>query len=1139
MRATFNRAGKTAYANSIEQIGSDRGALVPFDFRLPSPTAILGVTPDEAGAADRAWTAANLWGGFRAEAAWSQLDTASAGDSGLPDNYQPVESAWYLPGPTALIDVYTPAPNTTGALVVNDPNHVIAACDTPGDKDWFAVTLTAGVTYEFGQYAYVGGIPGVEGNGLPLADAYLEIYDSAGNLLSIADGGGPNTPQGLDALMTFQATYSGTYYVNATSYDNTGDGVGDFAGDYEIFARTATGTTYTTHYDISSPLHSIDWGGVLVNREHVAVRNPDGMEGPRPTGEPAADPATVEGNALGHPGKNIIYLYFAGEGDLYANADSTIPGQVVVQNPYQYEIQAMLNAANEFSKVADVVFVSNYTLNTTTHLYERDESIEYKPGPLGPEAGVKYATGVAGDGFDADFFYFSYPGTPGPGISLLGSMSPPDYGDEGVAQFNSADERWSAQMLQPGGFSFVTLIHEFGHGMGLAHPHDTGGGSSVMHGVQTNGVPGDDGGAGDFDLNQGVNTMMSYNDGWEKSPYGQAETNNEGYGWLGSLMALDIAVIQDKYGVNEDWATGNNTYVLKDVNEWGVYIDAATGQPAVHDATNQATARDGYYQGQSTYYSSIWDAGGVDQIVYSGARNTNIDLRAATLRYEYGGAGWMSYATGIYGGFTIANGVTIENAVSGSGNDVLIGNAVANILDGGGGADDMSGGRDNDTYLVDNGSDIVRELAGEGSDLVYTSASYALALGQEVETLSTRAHAGTETINLIGNEFAQTLYGNAGANYLNGNGGADVMAGFAGDDLYVVDNIGDQVLDGFGQGNDSIFTSVSYVLSSNQEIETLSTQTHAGTDDLFLTGNQYNNTLIGNAGDNILNGVDGADVMIGLAGDDTYAIDNLGDLVIDGVDQGNDLVLTYLSHTLTNGNQIETLSTVFHEATTAINLGGNDYNNKLIGNYGANYLNGNGGVDVMIGLYGDDLYVVDNAGDLVEEVANGGADSLYSFASYALAAGQEVETISTAVQGGTAAINLTGNGYAQTVIGNYGANLLNGGGGNDVLYGLYGADTFAFTTALGAGNVDTIGDFAAGSDKIGLDDAIFTAIGASLNASAFVIGTAAGDADDRIIYNSTTGALFYDADGNGAGAAVQFATLSPGLALAASDFAVI
>ena len=128
-----------------------------------------------------------------------------------PDNYQPVESAWYIPGPTALIDVYTPDENTTGTLVVDDPNHVIAASDTPGDNDWFAVTLTAGQTYQFGQYAYAGGIPGVEGNGIALADAYLEIYDSAGTLLSIADGGGPNTPSGLDALMTFEAPTSGTY----------------------------------------------------------------------------------------------------------------------------------------------------------------------------------------------------------------------------------------------------------------------------------------------------------------------------------------------------------------------------------------------------------------------------------------------------------------------------------------------------------------------------------------------------------------------------------------------------------------------------------------------------------------------------------------------------------------------------------------------------------------------------------------------------------------------------------------------------------------------------------------------------------------------------------------------------------------
>jgi serralysin len=100
---------------------------------------------------------------------------------------------------------------------------------------------------------------------------------------------------------------------------------------------------------------------------------------------------------------------------------------------------------------------------------------------------------------------------------------------------------------------------------------------------------------------------------------------------------------------------------------------------------------------------------------------------------------------------------------------------------------------------------------------------------------------------------------------------------------------------------------------------------------------------------------------------------------------------------------------------------------------------------------------------------------------------------------------------------------------------------FAFTSALGAGNVDVIFGFEHGVDKIALDDAIFTAIGGlgALNANAFVVGSAAADASDRVIYNSLTGQLFYDADGTGAGAAIQFATLSPGLTITASDFTVI
>lgn len=474
-------------------------------------------------------------------------------------------------------------------------------------------------------------------------------------------------------------------------------------------------------------------------------------------------------------------------------------------------------------------------------------------------------------------------------------------------------------------------------------------------------------------------------------------------------------------------------------------------------------------------------------------------------------------------------------------NDILRGGAKGDTLDGGGGDDQMAGGAGDDLYVVDRQGDIVIELGGGGTDTVLTSISYTLAAGAAVEVLSPRSQSGTGAIDLVGNGFAQTIYGNNGANLLNGLEGADVLIGLAGNDTYVVDRAEDQVLEAVGGGNDVIFTSVSYSLNSNQEIETLSTQTHAGTQPIDLVGNQLNNTLYGNNGTNLLNGVDGADTMIGLGGNDTYAIDNAGDLVVEQVGGGDDFVFTSISHTLTNGNEVETLSTVFHQGTTAIALGGNDYANHLIGNYGDNYLNGGGGADVMTGLYGNDLYVVDNAGDQVEEIEDAGHDEVHTFVSYTLAANQAVETLSTAVQGGTGAIDLTGNNLNQFVYGNMGTNVLNGGAGTDRLIGFGGADTFAFTTALGGTNIDLIADMVSGSDKIALDDAIFTAIGGlgALNPNAFVIGSAAADGTDRIIYNATTGALFYDADGTGAGAMVQFATLTGAPALAASDFVVI
>ena len=132
----------------------------------------------------------------------------------------------------------------------------------------------------------------------------------------------------------------------------------------------------------------------------------------------------------------------------------------------------------------------------------------------------------------------------------------------------------------------------------------------------------------------------------------------------------------------------------------------------------------------------------------------------------------------------------------------------------------------------------------------------------------------------------------------------------------------------------------------------------------------------------------------------------------------------------------------------------------------------------------------------------------------------------------------TGDGTNETANGGLGDDTLIGNGGNDTLYGGAGADAFVFSTTLGGGNVDSIVGFSVVDDIIHLDVSVFTGIGLGvLAANAFVIGAAALDADDRIIYNAATGALFYDADGDGAGAAVQFATLAPGLGgLTSADF---
>jgi Ca2+-binding RTX toxin-like protein len=487
------------------------------------------------------------------------------------------------------------------------------------------------------------------------------------------------------------------------------------------------------------------------------------------------------------------------------------------------------------------------------------------------------------------------------------------------------------------------------------------------------------------------------------------------------------------------------------------------------------------------------------------------------------------------GQVTVYNPLTLNmpNLVLMSGSDILIDANITNL-----GSVTLRAGND---IVQSAGTTIQTGIFNAFIDLVGPDAGGVLTLNGTVNATTRTLDGANEGDRITGTGQDDILNGGGGNDLLDGGAGADRMLGSTGDDTYIVDAFGDQVLEAAGQGDDRVFATTSYQLGAGASVETLASRDNSQTVAMNLLGNELNNIIFGNNGANFIEGGAGADIMTAFGGDDVYAVDNAGDVVIELAGQGNDALYTTFSYILGFQSSVELLASRDNSLTTAMSLFGNELNNTILGNNGANYLDGLTGADIMAGYSGDDTYIVDNAGDVVVEEAGRGSDAIFTSLSFVLSAGSSVETIGARDNSLTVALNITGNELGQSLSGNNGANLLDGKGGTDTLVGFAGADTFAFTTAIGTGNVDLIADFVSGTDKVALDDAVFTAIGApgALAAGAFVTGTAAADANDRIIYNAASGQLYYDADGNGAGAAVLFATLQGNPVLAASDFMVI
>jgi Ca2+-binding RTX toxin-like protein len=425
-------------------------------------------------------------------------------------------------------------------------------------------------------------------------------------------------------------------------------------------------------------------------------------------------------------------------------------------------------------------------------------------------------------------------------------------------------------------------------------------------------------------------------------------------------------------------------------------------------------------------------------------------------------------------------GATVENLTyAGTTNFTGTGNLTANTLRGGIGNDLLDGGIDtvtdilvgglgNDTYIVRAG-DTVTEIIGQGVDSVQTALN-TYTLANEVENL---LFTGTGNFTATGNAIANTITGAIGNDVLNGgggddqliggigddnlsggagndalnggddndtlNGGAglDAMTGGLGDDNYVVDNIGDAVIEGVGSGADLVRTSLAaYTLTVN--VEDL---TYTGNGNFTGVGNDLVNTLRGGNGNDNLNGGAGLDVMIGGAGNDTYTVDEALDEVTETAGQGTDTIRTTLgTYSLAAALAVENLT---YAGIATFSGEGNDLGNTLTGGILNDVLDGGLGVDRLVGLAGDDIYRVDATGDVVVEAGGAGTDLVESTATTYVLSNNVENLLFTGVGNFTG----TGNNLANTITGGAGDDTLNGGTGNDVLVGKAGNDTYLVNAA--------------------------------------------------------------------------------------------
>ena len=560
--------------------------------------------------------------------------------------------------------------------------------------------------------------------------------------------------------------------------------------------------------------------------------------------------------------------------------------------------------------------------------------------------------------------------------------------------------------------------------------------------------------------------------------------------------------------------------------------------------------------------ADLLDGGSDDDLLLGGAGNDV--LFGANDNDTLFGEGGNDTIYGDAGNDALYAGVGRDVLNGGAGDDTLFAtdDGIGDDLRGGDGRDLILSGAGADLIFGGNGDDTI--LGAGGSDAIYGDA------GQDTINLLGAAsgfgqvYGGAGNDTLLGSRFTDYLYGESGNDLLVGGDGDDLMDGGTNDDMMfggagndvlfgANDNDtlfgegGNDTLDG-GAGNDALYAGAGRdVLNGGAGDDTLFGIDDAIGDDLrggdgrdLIIGGTGADLIFGGEGDDTIGSLGGEDAIYGDAGNDTI---NLFDAV-SGFAQvyggsGNDAIIgSRFTDYLYGGAGNDTL------------LGGDDFD-ILNGGQGEDYLDGGQGIGVLSGEDGNDTLVggldndqIDGGAGLDTVVYNGTRSVIVNLSQTgAQDTGQGIDRITGVenVISGVGNDRLSGNSLGNDLRGGGGNDTLNGAGGNDTLSGGSGSDVFVFNTALSPGNIDIITDFNVADDTIHLENAIFTALGSNgaLSAAALALGAEASTAAQRIIYDTVTGNLFYDADGTGGAGQVRVAILDPALSMTHADFLII